>query len=68
MVFTGTGQRIPVLLPGTFTSATYGTIVVTGSELARGDRSDLNGPFLAPPGCRPATCPPNPEEELATAG
>ena len=31
----------------TSTTRPRGTIVVTGSELVRGDRTDLNGPFLA---------------------
>jgi nicotinamide-nucleotide amidase len=31
----------------TSTARPRGTIVVTGSELVRGDRTDLNGPFLA---------------------
>src|SRR5206468_5633612 len=33
--------------PGRVTTRPRGFIVVTGSELVRGDRHDLNGPFLA---------------------
>jgi len=33
--------------PGVIPSRLRGAIVVTGSELVRGDRTDLNGPFLA---------------------
>src|SRR5438132_1850182 len=35
------------LSPGAAGRSLRAAVVVTGSELVRGDRSDLNGPFLA---------------------
>jgi len=39
--------RAPGVVAGGPAPAPRGAVVVTGSELVRGDRTDLNGPFLA---------------------